>query len=164
VNTMGKYTQPYRRKREGRTDYKRRLVLLKSGLPRLIIRVSNKGVQAQVAQYSPDGDKVLATATAAELKKHGWKSATGNIPAAYLTGMLLASKMKKMDVNDFILDIGLQKHHPGGRIYAVAKGAIDGGLSVRVGEDTLPGDERLTGKHLGDNVKKELETVKHKLK
>jgi large subunit ribosomal protein L18 len=143
-----KFTMQYRRKREGRTDYKKRLVLLKSGLPRLVIRLSNKGAQAQIVAYEPDGDKVLATATTKSLAKFGWTRATGNIPAAYLAGLLLAKRVKGKISSDVILDIGLQKHHKGGRIYAVAKGAIDGGIQVRIGEETLPSDERAAGSHL----------------
>lgn len=153
----------YRRKREGKTDYRKRLVLLKSGLPRLVIRASNKSIQAQVVEYQPDGDKVLATARATELKKLGWTTATGNTSAAYLTGALLASKLKGMD-KDIILDIGLQKHHKGGRIYAVAKGAMEAGLNVRIGEDVLPSDERINGAHINENVAKAVAAVKAKLK
>ena len=154
----------YRRKREGRTDYKKRLVLLKSGLPRLIIRASNKSMQAQLATYEADGDKIIATVHATELKKHGWNLSTGNLPAAYLTGMLLAQKAKKANItDDVIIDIGLQKHHKGGRLYAVAKGAIDGGLKVRVGEDVLPTEERVSGAHIDEKIAAHLNTVKTKL-
>lgn len=159
-----KLTLQYRRKREGRTDYKKRLVLLKSGLPRLIIRASNKSVQAQIAVYEADGDRILATARATELKKLGWDKATGNTPAAYLTGMLLAHKLKGKVDGDVIVDIGLQKHHKGGRVYAVAKGAMDGGLNVRVGEDVLPSDERINGGHIDESLAKSIESVKHKMK
>ena len=159
-----KITMQYRRKREGKTDYRKRLVLLKSGLPRLVIRASNKSVQAQIVTYEADGDRVIATARATELKKLGWDKATGNTPAAYLTGMLLAQKLKGKVEGDIILDIGLQKHHKGGRIYAVAKGAIDAGLNVRVGEEVLPSDERISGAHIDENLAKAVETVKSKLK
>jgi large subunit ribosomal protein L18 len=161
-----KIVMPYRRKREGLTDYRKRLVLLKSGLFRLVIRGSNKGVTAQLVSYDADGDKVLATATVKGLAALGWKGATGNSAAAYCTGLLLAHKVKtlKLDVGDVIVDIGLQHHHKGGRLYAVAKGAIDGGLNVRVGEETLPSDERIQGAHLNDTVKAQVAAVKTKLK
>ena len=158
-------TMHYRRKRAGRTDYRKRLVLLKSGLPRLVIRASNKSIQAQIVSYEADGDKILATARASDLKKLGWTTATGNTPAAYLTGMLLAKKLKSIKFeNDVIIDIGLQQHHKGGRLYAVAKGAIDGGLNVRVGEDVLPSDERINGAHLNEKIATQLKAVQVKLK
>lgn len=151
----------YRRKREGKTDYKKRLALLKSGLPRLVVRRSNKGIQAQIVEYEENGDKVIATVHASELAKHGWKGATGNIPSAYLTGILLANKAKM--TNDVIVDIGLQKHHPGGRLYAVAKGAIDAGLKVRIGEDVLPPEERLQGGHINEQMAAAVADMKIKL-
>jgi large subunit ribosomal protein L18 len=157
-------TMQYRRKREGRTDYQRRLVLLKSGMTRLVIRASNKSIQAQLVEYLPDGDKVLATVRATDLKKLGWNANTGNTPAAYLTGLLLAKKAGSKIKGDVIIDIGLQKHHKGGRLYAVAKGAIDGGLSVRVGEETLPTDERASGAHIDEKLAKLIESVKSKMK
>ena len=153
----------YRRKRAGRTDYRKRLVMLKSAMPRLVVRASNKSVQAQIVSYDPDGDKVLVTARATDLRKLGWKGATGNTPAAYLTGLLLASKFKgKMD-GDAILDIGLHTHHKGGRIYAVAKGALDGGLAVRVSEDVLPAQERVDGAHINDGLAQQVAAVKSKI-
>ncbi len=154
---------PYRRKRVGRTDYKKRLVLLKSGLVRLVVRASNKSMQAQLVEYQPDGDKVIATVRASDLGKLGWKGATGNLPSAYLTGLLLASKAKKSVPGDVILDIGLQKHHKGGRLYAVAKGAIEGGLKVRCSDDVLPPDERAHGKHIGEAVPKDVAQTKTRI-
>ena len=92
---MGKRVLQYRRKQQGKTDYKKRLALLKSGLPRLVIRGSNKNMQVQLVEYQEDGDKVLATTRASDLKKQGWNKSTGNLPAAYLTGLLLAKKSKR---------------------------------------------------------------------
>lgn len=156
---------PYRRKMEGKTDYKRRLVLLKSSLPRLVIRSSNKSIQAQLVTYEPDGDKVHATARATDLKKLGWTSATGNTSAAYYTGLLLASKLKKNDVkSDIIVDIGLAKHHVGGRIYGLVKGVVDGGFAVRVSSEVFPSEERISGSHLDAKVAKSIAAVKAKLK
>ena len=158
---MGARVMPFRRKRNGRTDYKKRLALLKSGLPRLVVRKSNKNIQLQIIQYLPDGDKVLATVRATELVKEGYKGNTGNIPAAYLTGLLLAKKANIKD--DLIVDIGLQKHQKGSRLYAAVKGAVDGGLKVRVKDDIFPPEARLNGEHLSSD-KSTIETVKNKLK
>ena len=41
----------YRRKREGKTDYRKRLRLLLSGKPRLVIRRSLRDISAQVIEY-----------------------------------------------------------------------------------------------------------------
>lgn len=147
---MGKRVMQYRRKQDGRTDYKKRLSLLKSGLPRLVVRRSNNAVQAQLVRYEPDGDKVIATARSSDLTKHGWKGHTGNIPAAYLTGLMLAQSAKVS--GDIILDIGLQQHHKGGRLYAVVKGAIDGGLGVRCSDNAFPPQERIQGEHIDSKL------------
>lgn len=155
----------YRRKREGRTDYKRRLVLLKSTLPRLVVRASNKSIQGQLVSYEPNGDKVHATARATELKKLGWEHAIGNTSAAYLTGLLLATKLKKHNIkSDIIVDLGLTKHHPGGRAYGLVKGMVDGGFVVRVSDEALPSQERLNGVHMNEKVAKSIVALKAKLK
>ena len=48
----------YRRRLESKTDYHRRLRLLKSGLPRAVVRVSNTQITCQLTNYSKEGDKV----------------------------------------------------------------------------------------------------------
>lgn len=147
----------FRRKREGRTDYRKRLAMLKSRLPRLVVRKSNKHMTIQLVSYEPDGDKVLAIARSTELQKYGWTNATSNIPAAYLTGYLLAKKVKK---GKAIVDIGYQIHQPGSRIYAAVKGAKDGGLDIACSEKVFPSEDRIQGKHCKiDNF----ESVKKKI-
>ena len=154
----------FRRKREGRTDYVRRLSLLKSRLPRLVVRKTNKHLIVQVIEYLPDGDRVLASASTEHLAKHGWSAATGNSAAAYLTGMLLGKKLLAQKVDkEIIVDIGLQTHKKGSRLYAAVRGVKDAGVAVKCSADVLPGDERLTGDHLSEKARKEFETVKNKL-
>lgn len=118
----------------------------------------------QVVQYQPDGDKVLVTVTSAHLAQHGWKGATGNSAAAYLTGVLLAQKIKGQKLGgDVIVDIGLHRHKAASRLYAAVRGAKDAGLAVKCADDVLPGDERLTGDHLSAEVKKSFIEVKQKI-
>jgi len=135
-------------------------MLLKSGLPRLVVRKSNKGLQVQLITYEPNGDKILATVRASDLKKAGWELGTSNIPAAYLTGYLLASKAKGKVSNDVILDIGLQKHHKGGRLYAAVKGCVDGGITVRCSPDVLPTENRLNGEHIDTSMPSKVADMK----
>ncbi len=85
----------YRRKRKGKTNYKKRLNLLLSNKPRLVIRKTLTNTIAQIVNYDENGDKTIISAKSSELTKIGWKMNTGNIPAAYLTGMLLAKKSKE---------------------------------------------------------------------
>jgi len=142
----------YRRKREGRTDYKKRLKMLVSGIPRLVVRRSNKNIVVQVVDYSDDGDHVITSANSSELKKLGWKHATGNLPAAYLTGMLAAQKSKKKDVTKAIVDFGLQPKACS-RLYAAVKGAKDNGMDIPASDDIFPSEDRLSGKHIAAYAK-----------
>ncbi|MFC1648994.1 50S ribosomal protein L18 [Nanoarchaeota archaeon] len=144
----------YKRRRQSKTNYKKRLELLKSGKPRLVVRRTNTRLIAQVVKYDDKGDKVLVTVTSSELKDLGWKGSLKSIPAAYLTGRLLA---KKANVKEAILDIGLHTPVKGSRIFAVAKGALDGGLRLPVGENIFPSQERIEGQHI--NMKKEFDKV-----
>ncbi len=144
------FTVPYRRKKEGKTDYRKRLVLLKAKLPRLVVRKSNKHVLTQLVEYSESGDKVLLTVKSSELKKYGWEMNTGNMPSAYLTGLVLGIKAKGKQA---ILDLGLQAPIRGSRLYAALKGAIDGGLDVKSSVENLPQEERLSGRHISSYAK-----------
>jgi large subunit ribosomal protein L18 len=73
---------PFRRRREQKTNYKKRLALLKSRKNRLVVRIFNKNIIAQLIEYSPDGDKVLASAYSQDLEKQGWKQSHSNTSAA----------------------------------------------------------------------------------
>ena len=157
------YTMPFKRRREGKTDYKRRLKLLTSKKPRLVVRKSLKYLTATIVEYSENGDKILATASSKELKKMNWKFATDNIPAAYLTGLILGKKAAKINVKALILDAGLHPSTKGNRIYAVAKGVLDSGIAVPISEEVLPSEDRIKGKHISEDVAKEFEKVKGKL-
>jgi large subunit ribosomal protein L18 len=147
-------TVPYRRKRESRTNYKKRLALLKSGLSRLIVRKSLNTITAQIINYEAAGDKVLAAATSKELKKFGWKGHTGNMPSAYLTGLLLGKNAKKNKISKAVLDLGLQIPIKGGRLYAALKGAVDAGMEIPHEKEALPSNERISGKHIAEYAKK----------
>lgn len=139
---------PYRRKREGKTNYKKRLKLLLSNKPRLVIRPFLQNISAQIVEYHPEGDKTILAAHSRELEKFDWKFNKGNIPAAYLTGLLLGKKATKKNIKEAILDIGLYTPTKGSRIFACLKGAIDAGISVPFSENILPNKERISGQHI----------------
>tara|TARA_Y100000310_G_scaffold344294_1_gene456257 strand:+ start:1919 stop:2413 length:495 start_codon:yes stop_codon:yes gene_type:complete len=150
----------YRRKREGRTDYKKRLALLKSSKLRLIIRKSLKNITVQVVKYEKDGDKVVITTCSRELKKLGWSGYGRNLPAGYLVGLLCGTKAKKQKCGDMIVDAGLQKLSKGNLVYSVVKGVVDSGVNVACSEEVFPKEERIQGKHISDKVVKDFEKVK----
>ncbi len=141
-------TIPYRRRREGKTNYRKRLSLLKSGKPRLVVRHSNRYFLVQLVQYGAEGDKVLFSVSSKNLSKYGWKYATGNTPAAYLTGFLAGKTALARNVGGAVFDLGLVTPRAGFRYYAILKGAVDAGLSVPHDPEVFPSEDRLLGKHI----------------
>ncbi|OYT41430.1 MAG: 50S ribosomal protein L18 [Candidatus Altiarchaeales archaeon ex4484_43] len=160
------YVVPFRRRREGKTNYKKRLNLLKSRATRLVVRPSNKHMLVQLVDYKKNGDVIVSTAYSKELKKFGWDFATGNLPAAYLTGLLCGFRGQKRGVKRAILDLGPFPSVKGSRSYAALMGAIDSGLKIPVGEDVLPDEKRISGKHMSnkyENITEKFEEVKKKI-
>ncbi|MFH1591537.1 MAG: 50S ribosomal protein L18 [archaeon] len=146
--TRRRKTMEYRRKREGRTDYKGRLLMLRGGKARLVVRKSLSNISCQIVEYQAAGDKVVVAARSSELKAHGWKAANGNLPAAYLTGLLLGKKAIKAGVKEAILDLGLQNARAKGRLFATVAGARAAGLNIPVDEVVLPDEDRIKGAHI----------------
>ncbi len=157
------YRVKMRRRREGKTDYRKRLALLKSGMTRLVVRRTNTRMIIQFVNFEENGDKVLLTVTSDMLKNYGWNGSYKNIPAAYLAGYLAGKKALEKGIEEAVLDIGMHYAHPGSRIFAVLKGLLDAGIYVPHGEDIFPSDERIAGKHIGDEVEKMFNEVKSKM-
>jgi large subunit ribosomal protein L18 len=154
-------TMLLKRKKEGKTDYRNRLGLLKSRMPRVAIRKFNKNIIAQVITYNETGDKIESQAHSKELEKYGWSNSKNNVPASYLVGLILAKKSK---LKEAILDVGLQKPTKGSKIYALLKGCVDGGMKIPHDEKVLPTNERITGKHIqGKDIEKNFNEVKEKI-
>ncbi len=152
-----------RRRLEGRTNYKRRFALLKSGKPRLTIRVSNKYVSLQLVASDHAKDKVIAYSTSKELLSHGWpedkSGSLKSIHASYLTGLLFGKKIKKMH-KDAILDTGLKRNVKGSRIYAALNGIVDSGFNVPHDKSVFPTAERMkTNKNLFNLLEKIKEKI-----
>src|SRR3989338_277980 len=147
------YNVVFRRKRKNLTNYRKRLKILASKRPRLVVRKSLKSIQASIVDYNKNRDIAKASSHSENLKKFGWNYGTGNIPAAYLTGFLLGKKAREAKIEEAILDIGLQKSVNGSRIYAVLAGAVDAGLKIPHNPDVLPSKERLSGAHISNYAK-----------
>jgi large subunit ribosomal protein L18 len=152
-------TVPHRRKREGKTNYSKRISLLASARPRLVIRKTLTQFITQVITYHPKGDKVIIGVDGTMLRKKGWKGSVKNIPAAYATGYLLGKKAGQADIKEAIPDIGLHTSLPGAKIYAVVKGAIDAGMNVHCSEEMFPSEDRMQGKHI-KNFTDSIEKIK----
>lgn len=143
-----RYSVPFRRRREGKTDYKLRLGLVRSGKPRAVVRTSNRYVYVQIIEAQRSGDIVKAAASSRELAKLGWKGGSANLPSAYLTGVLVGRRALARGVKDAVLDIGLRPSTKGSGLYAALKGLVDAGLAVPHSEEVLPSPERLGGGHI----------------
>jgi len=142
----------YRRKRESKTDYKKRLKLLMSGKSRLVVRFSNQKICAQLIKFDIKGDQTLLGLDSTSLKKNGWLYSSKNLPAAYLTGLQLAKLSKsKFDQEELVFDTGLRTPLKRGKVFAFLKGVLDGGLNVKHGsEDIFPSEEKISGKDIQD--------------
>lgn len=152
-----------KRRFEGRTDYKARFHLLKSGKPRVVFRKTNRYLLAQIVISEIAEDKVLVGVTTKDLIEYGWPQklvgSLKSLPAAYLMGYLLGKKSKK--VSSGILDIGLLTHVPKSRIYAFVKGLQDAGFDMQCSKDVLP-DEKMINKK--EETGKLINQIKEKIK
>ncbi len=159
---MGLRTQK-RRRRENKTDYKARRIMLVSGLPRIVVRATNKYFILQVVESHEAQDKVLVTITSKDLLKNGWseekKGSLKSISAGYLTGILMAKKLKG---GKYIVDLGMARTYKGGRVFSVIAGLIEGGLDIPANKKVFPSEDRLMGEHAG--LKEMVEKVKGGLK
>jgi large subunit ribosomal protein L18 len=147
------FTVPFRRKREGRTYYKKRMRLLQSRTHRLVVRRSLKNFQVSVVEYNQKGDKIVLTVSSKALQKIGWKADSGNLPTAYLVGMLAGKKAVEKGVKRAVADFGFNNAASGTRLYAAISGAIDAGLEVPCSEEVLPDEKRVSGEHIASYAK-----------
>lgn len=145
------YRVPFRRRKEGKTDYRSRRALVLSRLPRLVVRLTLNHIIVQIVKAEVAGDKVVASAHSRELAKtYGWQGNCRNVPAAYLTGLLCGFKATVYGVKKAVLDIGLHSPSRGARVFAALKGVLDAGVTVPHSENMLPDETRISGKHIAD--------------
>ena len=159
-----RYKVQFRRRREGRTDYRYRLKLLKSGLARAVVRIANGRVLVSLVAYDPTGDRVIATAQSRELPGLGFPSGSlKSTPASYLTGYLAGLRAKAAGTSSAVLDVGLRRPTRGGRLLGALRGLLDAGVQIPHGEKGFPTIDRLNGKHLPKPLPSPVETYKMKL-
>lgn len=94
-----RFQTPFRRRREGKTDYYARKRLItqhkaKYNSPkyRLVVRFTNKDITAQIVSSQIVGDVVFTAAYSHELPRYGIKHGLTNWSAAYATGLLIARR------------------------------------------------------------------------
>ena len=153
----------FKRRRNGKTDYRRRLRMLRGGVPRAIVRVSNTQVVCQLAQFDPEGARIVASVSGSNLTTYGWPAgaSTKSIPACYVAGYALGKSALSAGHDSAILDIGLAASSPGNRIFSALRGMVDAGLDVPYGEGVLPSDDRINGAHIDESLAAAVETAKN---
>jgi len=149
-----RYVVKFRRRREGKTNYRKRLALLKSGKPRFVYRKTLTKIIGQVVEYNEKGDKTVIAVTSKQLREYGWKAGLKNTPAAYLTGLLLGLKAKEKGINEGVFDLGLYSPTKGNRAFAFLKGLLDAGIEIPHSDERFPGEERIKGEHIANFEKK----------
>ena len=154
---------PFRRRREGKTDYRHRAALLRGGKARAVVRKSNMNVRVQIIEYRDTDDFVLASAVSTELKKLGWTMSGKSTPGAYLTGLLAGKRAKERKITEAVLDIGLRKPTKAAVVFAALKGLVDAGIEIPHSDKMLPSEDRIAGKHMKAEAAAMFQQVKGKI-
>jgi large subunit ribosomal protein L18 len=164
MKTGPRYHVKPRRHRERKTDYRRRLKFLRSKKPRIVVRKSLKEIRVQFVEFSPEGDKILASALSNELaKQYKWKHSLSSTPAAYLTGLLAGKRAKEKGIEEGILDIGLYHPTVGGTLFASLKGVLDAGVACPHDDAMIPKEDRINGAHINKDIKPLVGEIKQKI-
>jgi len=138
----------YQRRREMKTNYEKRLALLKSGKNRVVVRLSNLYLHLLYIEHNPKGDITKFSLTSKSLKSFCWPKGYRSLPACYLAGFLFGKEVIKRKLGiEAVLDLGLQNAFKKGRLFAGVKGMIDSGLKIPASLEAFPPEDRLKGKH-----------------
>ena len=145
-----------RRRKENRTDYLKRLKLLKGETPRLVFRKTNKYIISEYIVSKEAQDSVVMGMDSRKLIEYGWpKTAQGSlksITASYLTGYLTGKTILKQKLEEPILDAGMNRVLHKNKIYAFIKGLIDSGIKINCKKEFFPEEERIKGDHLKNKI------------
>lgn len=156
-------TQKVRRKKH-KTDYLKRLKLLKSGKPRVVFRRTNRYLIAQYVESREAKDKVIFSINSKDLFSYSWPKEFENslktLPASYLTGYLIGKQIIKKKLEQPVVDLGMIQALHKTKVYAFIKGLIDSGIKISCKEEAFPDEDRLKGKHL----KKDFSEIFNKVK
>jgi large subunit ribosomal protein L18 len=155
-----------KRRKQNKTDYSKRLNLLKSGKPRVIFRRTNNYIITQYIKSKEAKDKIILGFTSKDLIKYGWpKNAQGSlksISASYLTGFLIGKKILKEKLETPIADLGMIKTLYKTRVYGFLKGLINSGLKINCDEKCFPEEMKIKGENLKNKI--EFDKIKDKIK
>ena len=153
-----------RRRREGKTDYAKRIKTLKGESPRIVFRKSNKYLTAQYTLSKEAKDTIEFGVSSKMLLKYGWpEEAQGSlksVTASYLLGIMMGKKIAIKKILP-VIDFGMMRTVHKSRAYAFVKGLIDSGIKVPHKEGIFPEENRIKGEHLQNKVP--FEKIKSKI-
>jgi len=143
-----------RRRKENKTDYLRRLKLLKGGKPRIVFRKTNKYILAQYVSSKEAQDKIEFGVNTRILLKYGWpeNGSLKSVPASYFLGYYFGKRIAKEKLETPILDFGMIQTIHKNKVYAFLKGLIDSGLKISCKKEAFPDEERIKGEHLKNKI------------
>ena len=145
-----------RRRREHKTDYGKRIRLLKSGTPRIVFRRTNKYVIAQYVISEEAKDKIIFGVNSKNLLKYGWpenaKGSLKSITASYLTGYLIGKQIKDKKLKQPIIDFGMIRTLHKTKVYGFLKGIIEAGIEIKCKEEAFPSEQRIKGEHMKNKI------------
>jgi large subunit ribosomal protein L5e len=153
--------------------------------------ICGRDIICQIVAAKIVGDEVLTAAYAHELPRYGVKLGLTNYAAAYCVGLLCARRhLQKIGLAEIykgaeevtgetfeieeedgkrpfraLLDVGLTRCTTGNKVFAVMKGAVDGGINVPHNEKRFPAyskeegfdPEQLKSRILGNHVSEYME-------
>ena len=154
-----------RRRKQYKTDYGKRIKLLKSEKPRIVFRRTNKYIISQYVESVEARDKIILGVNSKELLKFGWpeknKGSLKSIPASYLTGYLIGKQIILKKLKTPIVDFGMIRTQHKTKPHAFLKGLIDSGVEIKVQGKTFPESERIMGESLKEKI--DLEKIKQEI-
>jgi large subunit ribosomal protein L18 len=142
------YVHTLKRIRQRKTNYRKRSGILIGRRPFIITKISGQNISAQALKPTLTGDIVIASAHSRELIRHGWKGSMNSMPACYLTGLLLGKKSIQKGATNAVLYTGNNPFTT--KVAACLKGIVDSGINIPVSKESLPGDDRVSGKHIAN--------------
>jgi len=156
-----------RRRRESKTDYAKRLKLLKGEVPRVIFRRTNRYIIGQYITSVEAQDKVKIGVISKDLKGYGWpkefEGSLKSLSASYLTGFLLGKEITEKKLETPIVDFGMIRVISKNKAFAFLKGLVDAGVEINCPEESFPDEDRLTGKHMKSDFSKIFKEIKLKI-
>lgn len=144
------------RRLQKKTDYGKRLKLLKSEKPRLTFRKTNRYIISQYIESIEAKDKIVFGVTSKHLLNYGLNEKEAgslkSITASYLTGYLIGKQIIKKKLKTPVVDSGMIRTIYGNKFYSFLKGLIDAGLEINCKGEAFPSEERIKGEHLKNKI------------